>query len=130
MWNRLIVKIVTWALRNSRLSGENKIKITNVLLDNIQAVPFKNIISFSREGTILIRGKEMEPDQAIAFRGAAIALQDNIARKIIHDQVMFEAVKMGIHQGLNQDMIMFSKAAMWYGEEENRLLSSIVAEYN
>lgn len=121
-----IAKLVVWALRSKRLTGEQKTLVTNALLDNIHAVPIRSIITFDQYGTLYIGGRKLEPEQAMAFVESARALRDNHARKILSDQIAFEALKIGLHQGINSDTIMFSKAALWNQEEEQKLLASIV----
>lgn len=128
MWGRLVSKLAVWAVKNKRLSGEDKARVTNALYDNLQAIPLRNIITFNGEGTVLINGRKMTMEQSMAFVESARALKDSYARKMIHEQVLYEAVKMGIHQGLTPEMIQFSKAAIWYAQEENKLLNKIIPD--
>lgn len=102
--------------------------ITGVL-QNMSALPFRDTITFdAARGAIFVNGKQLTPEQATLLRTSANAAQDSFALKLVHEQVRFKAVKMGVHEGLNPDMIMFAKAALWYAEEENKLLSTLASE--
>lgn len=128
MLSIIIAKFVVFILRHKRLSGEAKAICTSALLDNFNFLPICDIITFDTQGTIQIKGRSLEPEQAKAFAESARLLRDSFAKKVIREQVAFEAVKMGIHQGLTPDMILFAKAALWYAQEEDKVLGKIIAE--
>ncbi len=115
-------------LGESDLSQEDRIALMTCILDKIQALPIQDIVTFDEQGTILLQGKKLEPDQAIIFRESAVALKDSFARKVINEQVTFEAIKLGVHISLNTDQVMFAKAALWIIQEEKRLLTQITEE--
>lgn len=128
MLGDFIAWLTVKALKSKTLSGQAKMKVTNALLDNVGSLPLKNSIVFDEMGTIMLNGKPLEVDTAIAFRESALALQDSFARKIVREQVRFLAIQMGIYQGLSPDTILFAKAALWYGEQEDKLLSQITGQ--
>lgn len=123
-------KVLTWLtirlLRSKKLTGSNKTRIMTVLLDNIGAFPITDIFSRDAMGVIMISGHKLDIESANYFQQGAIALVNNNTRKIIHDQIKYEAIKLGVQQGLNSEMIMFSKAVLWVQQEEAKLLASIV----
>lgn len=123
--NNLIAKLTIYCLRSKRLSGKAKAKVTAALLDNVQSIPLQSVIYFDAQNTLHIGGKTLDYEQASLFVESAKALKENFARKVIHEQVSFEAVKMGLHQGLTPEMIQFAKAALWYNEQEEKLLAAI-----
>lgn len=126
MLSKLITKLTIFALRNKRLKGEQKAQITSELLKNLHAIPYKDILQTLQDGSVMINGKRMDIDTARMFRDSCIALRDNFARKIIHDQVLFEATKIGVHQANSQDAITFSKSAIWNQNEENILINGLL----
>lgn len=128
MFQKITAKLAVFCLKHSRLSGEQKAFVTTALLDNLSAIPLRDIIRFDDYGVVLINGKKLEVEQALAFKESCKTMKDSFARKVIQEQVAYEAIKMGIHQGLTPDMIMFSKAALWYAQEENKLLSTVTTE--
>ena len=125
---KVIAKFVVYILRHKRLSGEAKAICTSALLDNLFAIPICDIITFDTQGTIQIRGRTLEPEQAKVFAESARLLRDSFAKKVIREQVAYEAVKLGVKQGLTPDMILFAKAALWYDQEERNLLDKILPE--
>lgn len=128
MLSNLITKIALYALKTKRLSGEQKAKVTSALLDNLLTIPITDIIKFEPNGQILIDGKPLDMERAQTFRESCQALHGSMARKVIEEQIKYKAIKMGIHDGLTPDMIVFSKAALWVISEENKLLSTLSRE--
>ena len=128
MLNIIIAKFVVFILRHKRLSGEAKAICTSALLDNFNFFPIRDIITFDTQGTIQIKGRSLEPEQVKVFAESARLYKDSFAKRIIREQVAFEAVKMGVHQGLTPDMILFAKDALWYAQEEEKVLGKIIAE--
>lgn len=128
MWNNLFTKLVIWALHSKKITGENKAKITNVLLENIGTLPIKKLITYDIHGTLMLNGKYLEVEQIIAFKQGAMALRDNQVRRILNDQKKMLAIEMGVHNGLNPETIMFSKACLYNIQEEERLLTEIIGE--
>lgn len=95
------------------------------LLENIGALPIRSVITTDPSGSIFVGGKKLSVDQTVSFRESMAALGDNHARKILRDQVAWLAVEHGVHKGLNEDMIMFAKAILWYAQEENNLIRTL-----
>jgi len=128
MLNNLITKLVLWALHSKKIVGENKTKITNALLENIGTLPTKRLITFDQYGTMLVNGKYLEVETAIRFKQSAMALRDNEVKRIMNDQLKALAIEMGVHNGLNPETIMFSKAFLYSIQEEDKLISQIIGE--
>jgi len=128
MISNIIAKLVIFALKNKKITGESKTLIMNHLLSNINAIMIRNIISFDEKGNVKLGDRTLSREQSTSFREGCRTLMDNPSRKAIHDQICYEAIKLGVHNGLNSEMIQFSKAALWWGEQENALISSIVQE--
>lgn len=128
MLGKVISKIAVFALRSKRLSGEQKAFVTSALLDNLVAFPIRDIISFDENGTFKINGRILDTDQKIMFRESAVGMKNSFARKIIHDQMIFRAINVGLHKAINMDSIIFSQAALWVIQEEEKLLSTFTDE--
>jgi len=126
MWSNLVTTLTIWALKSKRLSGVQKTRVTNELLKNINAVPIHEIITYDQQGSLVIQGRKLEFEQAQALLMNMEALKNNNARKLIREQVAFEAIKLGLHQGETPEKILFAKAALWYAEQEQKLIDSLV----
>jgi hypothetical protein len=122
---RLLVSLAIWLLKHNKITGVQKSRLTSHLLENIHAYPIKDTIQLQFNKNVMINGRELAVEQTIALRESCKALNDNWSRKIIHEQLQFEAVKMGIHNGLNPDTLMFAKAILWTIQEEQKLIEKL-----
>lgn len=112
-------------LKSKNLPLEDRVALTTALLSNLSALPLNNAIVIDPHG-VEINGKRLSPDDKIAFIESCALLKNNFARKVLHEQVRYLAINLGVHIGQNTDMIMFSKAALWCLEQEEKLLEKIV----
>lgn len=120
-----ITSIVCFLLRNSKLSLENKTKLTSCLLDKLQAIPASDIIKTNEQGKLEVNGRELDLEGAKILREGAISLLDSQTRKFVKEQIMFEAVKIGVHFGDTPERVMFAKAAIWQLEQEEEFLKKL-----
>lgn len=111
-------------LQNTKLSLEDRVALTTAILDKLHALPIGNIVHFTESG-VMINGKELDQDQMISFREACVVLKENFARKVIHEQVRYKAIDMGINKALSMDTIMFAKAAIWVVNEIEILIAKL-----
>jgi len=99
-------------LKKANLSTEDRTALITALLVKLNAPPIGEMIHFTQNG-LMINGKMLDTDGTISFTKACTALKDNYARKVIHEQVRYKAIDLGIDKGTTIDTIMFSKAALW-----------------
>lgn len=128
MLEKIIAKIAVFALRTKRLSGEQKAIVTSALLDNLHAFPLRDIIKIDDSGNLIVKGRTLDAEQKISFRESGSALKNSFARRLIHDQITFKAINIGVHAGVNTDAIVFSKAALWILQEENQLINQFIGQ--
>lgn len=110
--------LVTWLLKNKRLSKDDRLLLTRHLLTTLSGVPLHGILTIDGGGNLLIRGVKPEPELLISLRSQADALQHNQAWKLIREQVLYQAVALGAFEGTNVDQILFSRAGVWFGQKE------------
>jgi len=125
MLGKILSKIVCWALRSTTIKGEDRTRVINALLANIDALPLKDVVSFDFNGTLLIRGNKLEIEQAQLLKAAVTSLKGNYARKLIQEQLLHQANIIGLHKGINVEGIMFSKAVIWCLQNEQELIDKI-----
>ena len=113
------------ALKKANLTLEDRTALTTVLLDKLQALPLQSTIIVTPNG-LIINGKELDVDQVINFRESCVALKENYARKVITEQVKYLAINIGVHNGLTNEQILFSKSALWNLQQIDNLLDQIV----
>jgi hypothetical protein len=111
-------------LRKASLSMADRVALTNVLLDKLGAFPIGDIVRFT-ENHIEINGRNLDTEQYLAFKEAASAMKENFARRVINEQLKYKATEMGIHKAVSLDELFFSKAIIWFINEENILLEKI-----
>lgn len=128
MPKKWLVNFVIWSLRTARIDGEGKARITAGLLNNLGAIPISTIVSFDAMGTLLVSGKPVDMELALQIKEGATLAKSNTALKLVNEQIKFQAIEFGVHQGTNQDLITFSKAALWIVQEQNNLLNKISGE--
>jgi len=124
---KLALKLIEWLLKRD-LSWETRSKLTSLVLISVDALPVKDIISVDDDGSLLVGGRKMEIEQAIHLRESARAMLGNTAYKVIRDQVAYQAITLGFHKAETERQILFGKAAIWYGQQEEVLLKLLSAD--
>lgn len=128
MFEKITAKLAVFALRHKKLSGEQKAFVTSALLDNLTTFPIRDIISIDQAGNLTVKGTKLDAEQKVSFRESGAALKASIARKLIHDQMIYKAINIGVHNGQSPDQITFSKAALWVIQEEDALIDMFTGE--
>ncbi len=123
----IAVKIVICLLKK-QLSLKNKTILITSVLDRLQTLPLRDIIVVSDVGSLVINGKELDIEEMKIIRESARALQDNRVFGLIQDQVLHQALAFGLNSAVNLEMLYTSKSAVWWGQEENRLLKLLAGD--
>lgn len=76
----------------------------------------------------MIDGKNLDQEATINFKEACAVLKENYARKVIHEQIRYKAIDLGINKALSVDTLMFSKAAIWVLNEIEILIAKLSTE--
>ncbi len=101
-------------LENNELSQQEQIRLLGILSKQINAFPLQEVIVTNEMGATLANGQEMSIEELVKFRQGISALQSNWAFQLLGDQILYEAIKWGVHNGDTTDRIMFSKTAIWF----------------
>lgn len=128
MLQRIIAKIAVYALRSKRLSGEQKVKVTSALLDNLSYFPIQDVITIDAVGNVQVRGRSLDAEQKINLHSSASTLKTSFARRLINEQLTFKAINVGVHKAQNIETILFSQAVLWVIQEENALINQFTGE--
>lgn len=118
---RWSVRVIAWMLSRN-LSLQERNLLTNAALDRLYALPFHDIITIGQDGKALVRGEPLSYEQALLMHDSAKATLDSPVRKLVREQVAFLAVTIGVHKQTIPEDIIFSKAALWWGQREQELL--------
>ena len=109
------------------LTQEERTLCTAAILDKLEALPLRAIVTDSDEG-ILINGKQADIDTLRALRDSAISALDNKALNFIGEQVVWIATDRVIRKALTPEESYFYRAAIWFGEQLKEQLQ-ILAGY-
>lgn len=121
MWGTLATRLICALLRSAHISVQDRTLLTSCLLDKLGGFPMSDILGIDENGQLLVRGKRVDASQALILRRSARRLLREPSRKLVHDQVTFKAVTMGVHQGDTPEKVLFSKVALWWGQQEDEL---------
>lgn len=119
-----VVKVVCWLLKRD-LSVQDRIVLTNTLLEQLGALPFSAIIKVSDSGHITVRDKPLDAELYGSLKESAKAALENPAIQLMWEANAFEAVEFGVHQGLNEYHLLFAKTALWNGQQERKFLKEL-----
>jgi hypothetical protein len=101
-------------LSEHELTREQRIFLFNYFNKQINAFPIEDTIKVTSEGVILANGKATSLEQREAFLTGVHSLKNNYAFNLIADQVMYQAIKKGMHDATEIDQIYFGKAALYF----------------
>ncbi len=101
-------------IESHELSQQEQIRLLGILTKQINAFPLENVITTTQTGATLANGRELNLEEVVKFRQGISALRDNWAFQLLGDQILYEAIKWGVHNGDTTDRIMFSKTAIWF----------------
>lgn len=122
MWQRLLVSLVLKLLRHSALSLAERSRLSTGILNKLGALPTGDIITVNESNEILVNGVLLEYERARALREGARAALNNVALRIVRQQVAYNAIKTGIHKAETESQLYFGRAALYYGQQEEDLL--------
>lgn len=118
------VQLACWLLRLP-LNIQQRTKLVGALLDNLNAVPLTDVITFREDGTLLIDGKEVDYEKASKIRESARAMQNNQARQLVREQVAVLAGQRGVVEGDTPEKLYFYRAALWSMNHEQAIYDSL-----
>lgn len=128
MLGNIITNLVIWLMQTSKFSMENRIKCTTALLDKLNFIPFKDIISENELGRLTVKGRELELEQMRQLNESAKAMLNNHCRNLVREQVAFRAVAIGVHNGDTPEKLYFSRVALWLQQQEDELYHTLAQE--
>lgn len=117
--------VVCFLKRN--LSLQNKSKLFTAIYTQLSVLPLHEIIKASENGSLVIKGKELDYEEYGLLKDSAKALRDNRVYGLIQDQILFEAMTLSVN-ATNFEQTYFSKACVWWGRRENELTKLIAGE--
>lgn len=128
MLRKAIFRMVRRFLDRDDLTYDEKSYLSTKILDKLAALPLRDIIEFSDTGSLLINGRPQSLEQMKILHESARALRSNYMRRLIREQVAYNAIKLGLHKAVKIEDTNFSKAAIWWGQNEEKLIDLLAGE--
>ncbi len=116
-----------WIAKKTKKNQEQTSLIFNFLIADANLFYLKDIISYNINGTIKVKDRELNIEQAVALRESIVSLQNNWAYKIIKEQISYEAIKIGINKSFDMNGVLFAKAIIWINQQEEELIKNLTS---
>lgn len=115
----MIVSLIKLILRIP-LTDKDQTNLVNAVINRV-GIPLRNILAVDGNRRILVNGSPLSIEQTQGIQEGAYALLRNPTRKLIRDQVRFQAVDKGYLQSNDPKVQLFYKAALLFAQEEEEL---------
>lgn len=102
------------------LSDKDQLALVNSVINRV-GIPLRSILAVDGNRRILVNGSPLSIEQSQSIQEGAYALLRNPARKLIRDQVRFQAIDKGYLQSADPKVQLFYKAALLFAQEEEEL---------
>ena len=99
------------------LSIQERTKLVCAILDANNAIALNDVIEITEQG-LFVQGRPIPYEEAIQLRESARSAFNSYARKYVMEQVASIAGKRGIAEGDTPDKLIFYRAALWWGKQE------------
>ncbi len=123
----IVVKTVAWLLSKVNLSLKERHMLINAVLDTLAALPLRDIIVFDQIGVLFVNGKPVGREEAALLRESAKGALSSRALTLIREQVLFKSFTFGLNSSTNFEQLYFGKAAVWWGQEEDKILKALAS---
>lgn len=127
MFGKIAAKFARFLLNNVHLSTVDRNLLTTCILDNLAALPLRDMIRFSEDGTLFVNGKIVDPEMARILRESAKGALDNVAMKYIYDQVIYQAMSIGTYKAETEAQVFFGKCAVWGEQQKYKHLQTLAS---
>lgn len=125
MFSKLIAKLTISALKRADLSLEDRNLLTVTLLDRLGALPLRDMLITNEEGNLLVNGRAVSSEGQRAIIESARGVIKNKALELVHTQVVYEAVVLGVHKLRTIEESIFYRAALWFAQQERQHLEAL-----
>ena len=101
-------------LEENELSPVEHLRLLGILTKSINSFPLENVLTTTTQGATCANGRELTMEELVKFRQSISALRDNWAFQLLADQILYLAIKIGIHEGHTTERLMFSKSVIYF----------------
>lgn len=116
------------ALNKKDLSTADKSLLISAVLTKLAAIPLRDILYVSESRKLFVNGKEVSIEKANQLRGSAMMAMRSEAFKLIREQVVYATFVQAAHGSVSTEDLMFGKAALWWGQQEDKYFKMLTDE--
>lgn len=124
MFNRFAIRLVKFLMSRDLTVEERNSLVINIL-DNLDVLPIHGIIDYNSEGELLLSGRSLDIEKVTQLREASRTALNNVALKLVSDEVLFTAITQGVHKVENPLQMLFYRAAIWYSQQQQEFLKKL-----
>lgn len=121
------VKLACKLLKSGALNEQDSLLLTSTMLNSLNALPTRAIIELNDNQQLVVHGKPLDMESMRTLREAAKNALANQAYTFIREQVAFVAVTTAVHKAETPLQVLFGRAALWYGQQEQALLELLAS---
>lgn len=115
-------------MKSRSWTTEERSLFTASALTELGALPLHATIKTDESNQLLIRGIPLDYEKALQLRASAQNVLQSAAWRVVKEQVLYEAITKGVYEGLNSDQILFSKSAIWFSQQEEKMLKVLAQD--
>ena len=124
MFGTLATKLACFVLKHTSLNLKNRVSLINAIQAKLALIPITDIIKVNGS-SITVNGVLLDNEQVTRVREGARAALDNYTLQFLHNQLNYEAIKLGVHTVNTMETMFFSKSAIWLNEKNRELLKAL-----
>ena len=124
----IATRLALYLLKSKRLSKGDRVALTQEVMHSLDAAPLQDILRVDEQNRLLVRGKPVDLELAIKLKESAAQTLNSVARNLVHEQVARLAFLLGMHKATDFDQVLFYKAALWWGDQEDKLLRAMAQD--
>lgn len=122
------VQKIAALLDKKDLSAADRSLLINAVLTKLAAIPLRDILYVNESGKLFVNGLEVSTEKANQLRGSAVMAMRSEAFKLIREQVVYATFVQAAHTAITTEHLMFGKAALWWGQQEDRYFKMLTNE--
>jgi hypothetical protein len=125
---RFLIKSFLKYIKSLKLTETEENILNRGILDTLGGLPIYDIITINEAGQLLIDNRPVDMEKAAQLRYSAKAALENHALKTVYAQVTYQAFLLGAHKVESERQLNFARAAIWWGQQEERLLKLLAQD--
>lgn len=123
-----MLRLALFLIKRAKLSVQDRNKLVSLVLDKLEALPIRDIITYSPGGILLINGREVDIEVARSLRESAKGALDSKALQIINESAKYQAFVVAAVNSEKDEDLLFGKAAIWFSQTQEKLLKTLAGD--